>query len=131
LLVNPGVAVATPQVFRARSGPFSRPARFDIPGDAAGLARALAGTANDLAAAARTLAPVIGEVLAALENLPGTLIARMSGSGATCFALYAGRADAKAAADRLRASSPPGWWVAAGGWHKPPEPAVVGLRGGC
>jgi len=131
VLVNPGVAVATPQVFRARSGPFSRPARFDMPGDAAGLARALAGTANDLAAAARTLAPAIGEVLAALENLPGTLIARMSGSGATCFALYAGRADAKAAADRLRASAPPGWWVAAGGWHKPPEPAVVGLRGGC
>lgn len=131
VLVNPGVAVATPQVFRARGGPFSKPARFDIPRDAAGLARALEATSNDLAAPALGLAPVVGDVLAALGNLPGTLVARMSGSGATCFALFAGRAEANAAADRLRATAPPGWWVAAGGWHKPPEPAVVDLRGGC
>ena len=70
-------------------------------------------------------------LVAALESLPGTLIARMSGSGATCFALFADRAQAAAAAATLRASSAPGWWVASGGWHKPPEPAVVGSHGGC
>ncbi|MBI3505262.1 MAG: 4-(cytidine 5'-diphospho)-2-C-methyl-D-erythritol kinase [Proteobacteria bacterium] len=131
VLCNPGVAVATPAVFRMRSGPFSKPARFAIPADAAGLALALGATSNDLAAPACTLAPAIGDVLAALENLPGTLIARMSGSGATCFALYADRDAARTAAEGLRKAAPPGWWVAAGGWHKGPEAAVVGLRGGC
>ncbi len=131
LLVNPGIAVATGQVFAARGGPFSTPARFAIPGDAAGLAHALAGTSNDLAAPAKALAPAIGDVLAALEKLPGTLVARMSGSGATCLALFAGRAGAKEAARTLRKTAPPGWWIAAGGWHKPPEAAVVGPHGGC
>jgi len=131
LLANPGIAVATRQVFAARGGPFSTPARFAIPGDAAGLARALTGTSNDLAEPATALAPAIGEVLAALESLPGALIARMSGSGATCFALFADRAGAKTAETALRTGAPPGWWIAAGGWHKPPEAAVVGPRGGC
>lgn len=131
LLVNPGVAVATPAVFRARTGPFSKPCRFPIPADAGGLAAALARTANDLTAPALRLAPAIGEVLAALESLPGALLSRMSGSGATCFALFADRAQAAAAAKSLRAKAPSGWWVASGGWHKAAGPAVVGPRGGC
>ncbi|PTS83006.1 4-(cytidine 5'-diphospho)-2-C-methyl-D-erythritol kinase, partial [Sphingomonas sp. HMWF008] len=74
-------------------------------GDA--LSLALAGR-NDLEAPARRLAPVIDDVLTLLgEGAP--ILARMSGSGATCFALYASVADRAAAAARIRAAQP-GWW---------------------
>jgi 4-diphosphocytidyl-2-C-methyl-D-erythritol kinase len=63
--------------------------------------------------AARALVPEIGEVLALLEACQGALIARMSGSGATCFALFAAAAEARAAARRLK-SEKSGWWVASG-----------------
>jgi len=113
LLVNPGTALATPAVFNARQGPFSAPARFDaMPGDAAGLAALLAERRNDLTEAAIGLLPEIGRVLDRLERLEGVLLARMSGSGATCFALFARRAGAEAAAHRLAAEEP-GWWTAA------------------
>ncbi|MBI1245400.1 MAG: 4-(cytidine 5'-diphospho)-2-C-methyl-D-erythritol kinase [Alphaproteobacteria bacterium] len=131
VLVNPGIAVPTPMVFRARTGPFSKPERFPIPADAPGLARALAATSNDLAGPALRLAPAIGEALAALESLPGALLSRMSGSGATCFGLFADRPAAAAAAKTLKSRAPAGWWIAAGGWHKAPVPAVVGPRRGC
>ncbi len=89
VLVNPGVAVPTPAVFRARQGAFSAPAELpEAWEDAAAMARDLARTTNDLQAPAIGLEPVIGEVLAVLENLPGALLARMSGSGATCFAIF-------------------------------------------
>ena len=115
VLVNPGIPLATPPVFKARTGPFSAPARFagPPPSDAAGLAAQLTERRNDLTAAAVGLVPAIADVLASLERSAGALIARMSGSGATCFALYAGRTAAEAAAARLRAAQP-GWWVAAG-----------------
>jgi len=114
LLVNPGLAVPTPSVFKARRGAFSQPARFgEPPADAAALAALLAGRRNDLTAAAIGLAPVISQVLERLAAVDGALIARMSGSGATCFALFATAAGAAAAAARLRAEAP-GWWVAAG-----------------
>ncbi|WP_135467588.1 4-(cytidine 5'-diphospho)-2-C-methyl-D-erythritol kinase [Crenalkalicoccus roseus] len=111
LLVNPGVPLATPAVFRARSGPFSAPAALPEGwADAAAMARDLAALGNDLEAPARALCPAVGEVLAALRALPGCLLARMSGSGATCFALFA---DA-AAAERAAAELPGAWWRAAG-----------------
>jgi 4-diphosphocytidyl-2-C-methyl-D-erythritol kinase len=113
VLANPGVAVATPAVFKARLGAFSRPARFDPPQDVAGLAAALAERRNDLTDAAICLAPDVAEVIRALASEPGALLARMSGSGATCFALFAGLAAARAAAARLAAARPR-WWVAAG-----------------
>jgi 4-diphosphocytidyl-2-C-methyl-D-erythritol kinase len=114
VLVNPGIPLPTPPVFRARSGPFSAPARFLGPlSDAADLAARLAERRNDLTAAAVGLVPAIADVLAALERSEEALIARMSGSGATCFALYAARPAAEAVAARLRAAQP-GWWVAAG-----------------
>ncbi|HEV2550617.1 MAG TPA: 4-(cytidine 5'-diphospho)-2-C-methyl-D-erythritol kinase [Stellaceae bacterium] len=113
LLANPGVALATPDVFAARRGAFSAPARFDaMPADARGLAALLAERRNDLSDAAVALSPVIADVLARLALLPGTLLARMSGSGATCFALFATLAGAEAAAQELRAERA-GWWVAA------------------
>lgn len=113
VLANPGIAVATPAVFKARTGAFSSPARFDAPRDVAGLVAALAERRNDLTDAAISLAPDVAEVIRALASEPGALLARMSGSGATCFALFAGLAAARAAAARLAAARPR-WWVAAG-----------------
>jgi 4-diphosphocytidyl-2-C-methyl-D-erythritol kinase len=114
LLANPGVPVATPAVFKARRGPFSPPGRFEaVPADAVELAAMLAPRRNDLAEPALTLAPEVGLVLAALAADPTCLVARMSGSGATCFALYADPAAASAAAARLRPAHP-AWWLAPG-----------------
>ena len=114
VLVNPGQSLATPAVFKARTGAFSERARFEAaPADAAALARLLETRRNDLTAPALALAPGISQVLRALEAEAGGLIARMSGSGATCFALFADEAAAQAAARRLSAAHP-GWWVAAG-----------------
>jgi 4-diphosphocytidyl-2-C-methyl-D-erythritol kinase len=114
LLANPRVALPTARVFAARCGAFSEPARFaPMPADASGLAAALMSRRNDLSEAAIGLAPAIGAVLARLAALPGALLARMSGSGATCFALFADRAAA-ARASALLAAAEPGWWCAAG-----------------
>jgi len=114
LLVNPGVPVPTPAVFRARSGPFSAPARLaGMPRDAAGLATALRERGNDLAAAAATVAPEITTVLTGLREQDTCLLARVSGSGATCFGLFAESHAAEAAGRRLAAQHPD-WWVAPG-----------------
>ncbi|MBT3171203.1 MAG: 4-(cytidine 5'-diphospho)-2-C-methyl-D-erythritol kinase [Rhodospirillaceae bacterium] len=111
LLVNPGVSLATPDVFRARQGNFSAPARFEQAArDGQDLAEILAARGNDLEAPATALAPVIGETLAALNALPGCRLARMSGSGATCFALFDDDAVAADGADSLRARHS-GWWI--------------------
>jgi len=112
LLVNPGVAVATPAVFRARTGPFSPPAI--LPGgwaNAGAMAQALAALSNDLQPAAEQLCPIITEVLATLAALPGARLARMSGSGATCFAIFDSATAAETAAATLH---PTAWWVWAG-----------------
>jgi 4-diphosphocytidyl-2-C-methyl-D-erythritol kinase len=113
VLVNPLVPLPTPAVFTARSGPFSKPAPLEgAPRDARDLAEALNARRNDLTAAALGLVPEIKTILDALAAQRGCLLARMSGSGATCFALFARPEEAQAAAAALRASKP-GWWVAA------------------
>jgi 4-diphosphocytidyl-2-C-methyl-D-erythritol kinase len=108
VLVNPGVSLATVEVFRARAGGFSAPAALPAfwP-DAAAMAGDLAKLGNDLEPPAIALCPVIGVVLAALATVPGCLLARMSGSGATCFGLFPDAATAEAAACAL---ARPGWW---------------------
>jgi 4-diphosphocytidyl-2-C-methyl-D-erythritol kinase len=112
VLVNPGIALPTPDVFRRRSGGFTPAARFaETPGDAAGLARLLAARRNDLSAAAIELVPAIAGVLASIEQSPGCLLARMSGSGATCFGLYADQGAARTAA-RWLSGRPGNGWVA-------------------
>jgi 4-diphosphocytidyl-2-C-methyl-D-erythritol kinase len=114
LLVNPGIALPTASVFRARQGAFSPPARFTAaPASVGELASLIKERRNDLAAAAIGIVPAVGEVLARLAAQPGALIARMSGSGATCFALFETTAAAEAAAASLAAEQPR-WWVAAG-----------------
>lgn len=116
VLVNPGVAVATKDVFAAW-----KPAGVGAPLDEAALTSGreiatligeLRGHTNDLEAPAIRVAPVIAEVLQRLSAAGGCLLARMSGSGATCFGLFATEAQAKAAAASLRRGSP-GWWVEA------------------
>lgn len=115
VLANPGIAVPTPEVFRALACRENPPLPDPLPDwpDAAALAAWLACQRNDLEAPACGLAPVIAEVRAALAATEGCLLARMSGSGATCFGLFAAGAPAEAAANRL-GSAHPGWWVAAG-----------------
>ncbi|MEO8714443.1 MAG: 4-(cytidine 5'-diphospho)-2-C-methyl-D-erythritol kinase [Acetobacteraceae bacterium] len=117
VLVNPGVALSTADVFRARGTGFS--ARAELPDgwpDAGSMAASLAALGNDLEAPAIGLCPTIGEVLAALRAAPGCLLARMSGSGATCFGLFADPAEAVLAAQALRR---PGWWSWGGAIRRP------------
>lgn len=114
LLVNPGVGVSTPAVFRAlarRDNPPlpALPIFDDLDRLVAFLAEA---TRNDLEAPARDIAPIIGDVLEALATKTGVRLARMSGSGATCFGLFDTKAAAAAAGERL-ATDHPDWWIAA------------------
>ncbi|WP_151717434.1 4-(cytidine 5'-diphospho)-2-C-methyl-D-erythritol kinase [Gemmobacter serpentinus] len=115
VLANPRVEVPTPVVFKALSRKDNAPLPDTLPqwGHAVALAEWLASTRNDLEAPAIAHAPVIADVIAALAALPEALFARMSGSGATCFALFAKEAQAADAADLLREARPD-WWVAAG-----------------
>jgi len=113
VLANAGAALSTPAVFQARVGDFSAPARFfEAPGSAADLARVLGERDNDLSAPAIALAPAIQDVLDALGRLKGCLLARMSGSGATCFGLFSTQDGAHTAARDISAQHPD-WWVQA------------------
>jgi len=112
LLVNPGVAVATPAVFKALAGACSAVAEPRLPpADPAGFIAWVSARRNDLEAPACSLAPVIRDVLAVLAVLPGCRLARMSGSGATCFGLFESEDAARGAATAL-AGGHVGWWVA-------------------
>ena len=111
VLVNPLVPLSTPSVFKARSGAFSQARRPSGPlPDAQALALFLSQGCNDLEAPARGLLPVIGDLLAALRATPDCLLARMSGSGATCFGMYRDEAAARAAAAQIAAVETD-WWV--------------------
>ena len=112
VLVNPRVEVPTPSVFKALARKDNAPMPEEIPAfdSPVALAEWLQGQRNDLEPPARALEPVIGEVLAQLSAAPGALLARMSGSGATCFALHDSVESAAQAASALAALQP-GWWV--------------------
>ena len=114
VLVNPRVAVPTKDVFAAlgvthvaRETDGAEPQGLDDPH---ALLDFLAANPNDLERPALQVAPSIGDVLAALARQEGCQMARMSGSGATCFGLFVGPGHAHAAAERLAAATP-GWWV--------------------
>jgi 4-diphosphocytidyl-2-C-methyl-D-erythritol kinase len=124
VMVNPCVPVATRDVFAAlglRSGELLVGASDVLQAAAwpeAGASledwvEALASASNDLESPATRIQPVIGEVLSALSASNGAWLARMSGSGATCFAIYENTAEAGRAAEKLRLDHP-GWWVHAG-----------------
>jgi len=122
VLANPRVPLPTASVFRQPRERLSERGRFaPMPRDAPGLAAALAARENDLTTAALSLMPELAVVLDELGGLPGSLLVRMSGSGATCFALFADRMAAEAAA-RMLARARPQWWSAAGALlTAPPE----------
>jgi 4-diphosphocytidyl-2-C-methyl-D-erythritol kinase len=113
VLVNPGIAVATRDVFAmlaAAPATQTKPAMW--PRQRAELLDEIARGRNDLEEPAIELEPAIANVLAVLRKLPGCRLARMSGSGATCFALFDSYRTASAAARRLRVGYPT-WWVRA------------------
>src|SRR6202040_1184105 len=124
VMVNPRIPVATKDVFNAlglRNGELLVGATdvLEAPGwpdDGASLedwVEALAAGTNDLEAPASRIQPVIGGVLSALNATDGAWLARMSGSGATCFAIYENTAGAGRSAEKLGRDHP-GWWVHAG-----------------
>jgi 4-diphosphocytidyl-2-C-methyl-D-erythritol kinase len=118
VLVNPGVPLATKDVFAAfaRAGGAKEGAPFDtaaMTGASIETAlAALAGGINDLEPAAISLCPSVADALATLRATPGCRLARMSGSGATCFGLYLSEAAAAAAAQGIAAAHAD-WWVRA------------------
>ncbi len=114
VLVNPGVGVSTPAIFKARKADFSPSCRFDAsPASIEDFINILKdGRANDLALPAIQTEPVIGDVLETLEATAGCRLARMSGSGATCFGLYDNQTDADNAAAKIKAARP-NWWSVA------------------
>lgn len=117
VLVNPGVPSPTGPVYRAYDaagapGGAERPPLPRAFADVEELAAVLAACRNDLEAPAVALAPPIGAALDVLRGEPEVLLARMSGSGATCFALCRGELEAASLAERLGAERPD-WWVRA------------------
>jgi 4-diphosphocytidyl-2-C-methyl-D-erythritol kinase len=124
VMVNPRVAVATRDVFEAlglRNGQllvgatdvFSATAWPEAGASVEDWVEALAAGSNDLEAPATRIQPVIGQVIAALNATNGAWLARMSGSGATCFAIYENTAEAARAAQKIQIDHPL-WWVHAG-----------------
>ena len=125
VLVNPGVPVPTRDVFEAlglRHGEFLIGAADvmlqasswpEQGGSLEEWVEALAAGANDLEVPATRIQPLIGKVIAALNATNGAWLARMSGSGATCFAIYDNTAEAQRAANKIQLDHP-SWWVHAG-----------------
>jgi 4-diphosphocytidyl-2-C-methyl-D-erythritol kinase len=124
VLVNPRVPVATRDVFEAlglRNGEllvgatdvFQAIAWPEAGASLEDWVEVLAAGSNDLEAPATRIQPVIGEVIAALSATNGAWLARMSGSGATCFAIYENTAEARRAAQKIQLDHPQ-WWVHAG-----------------
>ena len=113
VLVNPGVSLATKDVFTAYDQSPPQPltaAPMPSFSSQEELLAYLRAETNDLEPAAMSLQPAIVDALAALRALPQCRLARMSGSGPTCFGLFDSRQDAAAAAQALRAEHP-GWWI--------------------
>lgn len=116
VLVNPGVPSPTGAVYRAYDAAVhpDGAARPFVPSELETAEEAAAwlgvATRNDLEAPAVSLQPLIGEALDVLRDQPESLLVRMSGSGATCFALCAGDIEAETLAERIEAVRP-GWWV--------------------
>jgi 4-diphosphocytidyl-2-C-methyl-D-erythritol kinase len=115
VLVNPRVPVSTAEVYRrfdeaGRFGEVAPPRAPDAFEDTTELAAWLAGQRNDLGAAAIAVAPEVGAVLETLAGEPDCLLARVSGSGGTCFALCASDLEAESLAERIEAMAP-SWWV--------------------
>lgn len=126
VLANADAQVSTAAVFAARKGEFSAPAPWRPPRDLGELVARLALSENGLFDAAVSIAPAIADVLDSLERAPSCLLARMSGSGGACFALFPDLTAATEAARGLKADHPQ-WWVAASRFRRCP-PRIQALR---
>lgn len=124
VMINPRVPVATKDVFKAlglRNGELlvgasdviEAPAWPEAGASIADWVEALSAVVNDLETPAMRIQPAIAEVLSALRSADGAMLARMSGSGATCFAIFANGAAAQRAAQKILHDHP-AWWVHAG-----------------
>ncbi|KAJ56114.1 4-diphosphocytidyl-2C-methyl-D-erythritol kinase [Actibacterium mucosum KCTC 23349] len=113
VLVNPRISVPTPSVFKALTDKNNPPMLKTLPAlkTATDFAAWLSEQRNDLQAPAIAAAPVIADVLGVLRAQTGRLLTRMSGSGATCFALFETEEAARVAALKIQRSHPQ-WWVA-------------------
>src|SRR4029078_11462474 len=109
VLVNPGVALVTREVFGKFKGAHAGSGLAGVPTKTGALIELLRQQDNDLTVAPTACAPVVGEVLAAPRSAPGSALARMSGSGSTCFALFGSRGQAEAAAQQI-AGERKNWW---------------------
>jgi 4-diphosphocytidyl-2-C-methyl-D-erythritol kinase len=110
VLVNPGVALVTREVFGKFKSTHASAGLDSVPTKTGALMELLKQQHNDLTDAATACAPIVGEVLAALRSARGSALVRMSGSGATCFALFGSREEAETAAQQLGAERK-NWWV--------------------
>ena len=116
LLVNPLVPLATRDVFGRFAGARGGSLADDVPTEFDRLIDFMEQHDNDLTPAACACAPVVGEILETLRALPGVRLARMSGSGPTCFALFSMRDELAKATQTLR-DNRPAWWL---------QPATIG-----
>ncbi len=114
VVVNPLEICGTADIFKARRGDFSAPETAPLKWtDGESFVMMLKDKRNDLTTAALSILPEIGIILKALEAQPDILLARMTGSGATCFGLCANEAAARRTAAAIQAAHP-AWWVAQG-----------------
>ncbi len=127
VLVNPGRALSTPAVFAARRGDFSPTSPCPTITDRDRLLDWLRDSANDLEAPARALEPEVDRVLQALTARSGCRLARMSGSGATCFGLFDSVEEAQAGAE-MTAAEEPDWWVCATTLGAPRRAREIGAQ---
>ncbi len=113
VLVNPGAKLSTPQVFKALPSVDNPPMSQMPSGDLAEVTAWLSDQRNDMEGAAVSIAPEVGAVLENLRAKEGCGLARMSGSGATCFAIFEDKEAALAARAALSEAEPLWWCVAA------------------
>lgn len=114
LLVNPALPLATKDVFAAmQAEDFTPPQKFEVPQNAAEWKALAQATSNNMTRAAMRIVPEIGEVLEAIASQPECFLARMSGSGATCFGVFESVETAEKAKENLIRNHPK-WWVRVG-----------------
>ena len=123
VLVNAREGVSTPAVFAARSAAFSDMQGWTTPNSFEDFIQALSDRGNDLSAPARQVSPVIDRVMSALQADGQCALARLSGSGGTCFGIYRDITAADAAAQRINRENPD-WWCVATVFRDTPPPVL-------
>lgn len=113
VLVNPGILIPTAEIYQAGFKSYSEKTSLSASNNIADFVAELSGTRNDLYNNALKFAPELEEVIAEIDKTRNVLLSRMSGSGATCFGIYADEVSAQAACNKIKKSYPL-WWVKSG-----------------